>query len=436
GTDGITYEAAVAQLGFTSDSLLDQILNALPNRDGAVVFKTIEQVVTAGHDPRRFATDLLERIRDLIILLANPTAATDGLVHQPADRLQVLSTQAEAIGMAGLSRAADLVSDGITALRGASSPRLHLELLAARLIVAASDANPAELLQRLEAIERKVAQGVQAAAAAPAAPARPAAPPKLSEVATAPVETKPVETKTAETAPVVAPAPATVAAAPVESAPAETAPIVNAAAVELPAQVETTPPADTQSSAALDIALLRTNWKTIAKLVESLPEGTKFASSLLENFGVTAVNGAQVEITTPNAPLAKMLKDRNIDKLAEAAIAQFTKATVKVVGVVDPNYKVNHAVAAGAEDMSPKPLAASMPSAAAATTAVAEATQSADETETSPAVDAAATSQPVATSGVDALNDEPSEDDPISIDATGIDAILDAFGGSVIEEEN
>ena len=110
GTDGITYEAAVKQLGFTSDNLLDSILNSLPAKDGVAIFKTIEEVVSAGHDPRRFATDLLERIRDLIILLANPTAAGDGLINQPADRLDVLQAQAKAIGLPGLSRAASLAT--------------------------------------------------------------------------------------------------------------------------------------------------------------------------------------------------------------------------------------------------------------------------------------------------------------------------------------
>ncbi|MEY4323238.1 MAG: putative polymerase subunit gamma/tau, partial [Actinomycetota bacterium] len=118
GKSGITYDDAVTQLGFTSDTLLDEIIAAIAQSDGDAMFKTIEKVVTGGHDARRFATDLLERLRDLIILSAAPDAAEHGLVAQPADRLAVLKAQAQALGPASLSRAADLVSDGITALRG------------------------------------------------------------------------------------------------------------------------------------------------------------------------------------------------------------------------------------------------------------------------------------------------------------------------------
>ena len=190
GDAGITYEDAVKQLGYTADSLLDDILGALATRDGGAVFRIIDDVVRVGHDPRRFTTDLLERLRDLIILKAAPDAATHGLIHQPADRLQVLAEQAEAMGIAELSRAADLVSDGLSALRGATAPRLHLELLAARLLVN-SEGDTAGVVARLEGLERKVAQGVVASGApaasapAPTAPARPAPPAPLSKVAPA-----------------------------------------------------------------------------------------------------------------------------------------------------------------------------------------------------------------------------------------------------------
>lgn len=434
GPDGITYEAAVKQLGFTSDNLLDSILDSLPAKDGVAIFRTIEEVVSAGHDPRRFATDLLERIRDLIILLANPTAAGDGLINQPADRLDVLQAQAKAIGLPGLSRAADLVSDGITALRGATSPRLHLELLAARLLVSTTDADPIEMAARLDAIERKIAEGLPAASSAgSAAPAKPTPPPKLSKVA-------------AEAAPVATPAAAVVAeiAPVVESAKSVEPEVTTPAVVEVVAAEVVVEANEAAAPSNVDLATLQQNWRTIAKLVEGIPGGSKFASSLLDNFGVTGLKGSTVEITTPNEPLLNLLKTRSIDKLAEQAITQFSKAQLKVVAVLDVNFKPNQSTPAAPESMTPKPLSATMP-AAVPTTDVAADTP--DETTVSENiaenVDADASTDSTAESNSNQMqvstmppSEEPEPDDPIATSATGLDALLDAFGGQVVDDSN
>jgi DNA polymerase III subunit gamma/tau len=430
GPAGITYEAAVKQLGFTSDNLLDAILDSLPAKDGVAIFKTIEEVVSAGHDPRRFATDLLERIRDLIILLANPTAAGDGLINQPADRLDVLQAQAKAIGLPGLSRAADLVSDGITALRGATSPRLHLELLAARLLVSTTDADPIEMAARLDAIERKIADGLPTAATAvSAAPAKPTPPPKLSKVA---AEAAPVVTQAAaESVKAVEPevtTPAVVEA--VAAAVAETAVAVESVEAAAPASV--------------DLATLQQNWRTIAKLVEGIPGGSKFASSLLDNFGVTGLKGSTVEITTPNEPLLNLLKTRSIDKLAEQAITQFSKAQLKVVAVLDVNFKPNQTTAAATENMTPKPLSATMSTAVSATDVGADTPAENSVPENiGENIDADISAESAKESNSNQMqvntmppSEEPEPDDPIATSATGLDALLDAFGGQVVDESN
>ncbi|MGW5228040.1 DNA polymerase III subunit gamma and tau [Nocardia niigatensis] len=187
GPDGVTYPRAVSLLGVTDVALIDDAIEALAASDGAALFGTIDRVVEAGHDPRRFATDLLERLRDLILLRAVPDATDRNLVTGPGDVIDRMRSQAERLGAATLARHAELLHEGLGDMRGATNPRLLLEVIAARMLLpAASDAETATL-QRLELLERRMASGAipaapqqaQAAAAAPAAPssAAPAAPP-------------------------------------------------------------------------------------------------------------------------------------------------------------------------------------------------------------------------------------------------------------------
>jgi len=154
--NGLTYDDVVAQLGVTSEQLLDDVIESLAAQDGARLLDSVSTVVDAGHDPRRFATDLLERLRDLVVLSAAPDAAAAGLVDAAPDRIVALSAQADSLGLAALSRAADLVSSGITELKGSTAPRLQLELMAARLLLPAADPGDAGLLVRLDRLERKL----------------------------------------------------------------------------------------------------------------------------------------------------------------------------------------------------------------------------------------------------------------------------------------
>ena len=181
GPAGLTYLDAVAQLGFTDAALLDEVVDALVASDGGALFSVVDRVVEAGLDPRRFATDLLERFRDLIVLRQVPDAAEAGLLDIPDDQLETLRRQGAGLGHGQLSRSADLVSAGLSELKGTTAPRLQLELLCARLLLPAADDSEAGILARLDQIERRVAYAGQAAAAAaaiaPAAsPTVPAAP--------------------------------------------------------------------------------------------------------------------------------------------------------------------------------------------------------------------------------------------------------------------
>jgi DNA polymerase III subunit gamma/tau len=171
GPEGVTYPRAVALLGVTDVTLIDDMVDALAAGDGAAAFSTIDSVAEAGHDARRFAGDLLQRLRDLIILQRLPEAVEKGLLDAPDDELAHMRIQAGQTGEATLSRWADIVHNGLVEMRGATSPRLLLELLVARMLLPSADDSVAGLLQRLESLERSGPAPSTPASAAPAAPA-------------------------------------------------------------------------------------------------------------------------------------------------------------------------------------------------------------------------------------------------------------------------
>lgn len=155
GPEGVIYARAAALLGVTDSALIDEMCDALAAGDGAAAYATVDRIVGAGHDPRRFAADLLERLRDLIILQRVPDAAPKGLVDGPDDQIERMTAQAQRLGPGTLSRCADIVHDGLVEMRGATAPRLLLELICARLLLPRIDDSTGGLLQRLETLERR-----------------------------------------------------------------------------------------------------------------------------------------------------------------------------------------------------------------------------------------------------------------------------------------
>jgi DNA polymerase-3 subunit gamma/tau len=380
--DGITYEAAVTQLGFTSDSLIDDVINSLLNEDGATLFKVIDSVVSTGHDPRRFATDLLERLRDLIILNAAPEAAEHGLIHQPADRIETLKQQANALGGPALTRAAEIVSNGITALRGATTPRLHLELLVSRLLVNSRESDSAAILARLDGIERKISQGLATASTAapgvaPAPPVKSSPPPKLSDVAPA--------TKTTAKKEVV-----------VE---AEKPEVVAEKVVE--AKIENAPVEVVAGNISLES--LKNLWTTVLNTLRDMPGGGRVAWSVAVAGFPTAVAGEQITLSFGNVGPIDIAKKRSVDKLLATAIEQVFGSKVSVVlehveGFTAPEPKTS------APDIAPKPVAKAQP------VEVEQPTVEMAEEETV------------------------SDDDPVLDLATGTELVQKMFGGKVIDE--
>ncbi|WP_425584642.1 DNA polymerase III subunit gamma and tau [Tessaracoccus lubricantis] len=156
GDEGVSYEQAAALLGYTPDALLDEIMDAFAAGDSAGVFRTIDKVIEVGQDPRRFAEDLLRRLRDLVILAAVPEAATNGLLDVAADQAQRLATQVAGMGSGELTRAAEVIATGLTEMRGTTAPRLHLELMCARVLLPGADADERGLHARMDRLERRV----------------------------------------------------------------------------------------------------------------------------------------------------------------------------------------------------------------------------------------------------------------------------------------
>ncbi|MFE2377314.1 DNA polymerase III subunit gamma and tau [Streptomyces sp. NPDC059398] len=154
GEEGVTYAMATALLGYTDGTLLDSVIDAFASSDGAAAFELVDQVIERGNDPRRFVADLLERLRDLVILAAVPDAGEKGLIDAPADVVARMQAQASVFGAAELSRAADLVNTGLTEMRGATSPRLQLELICARVLLPAAFDDERSLQARLDRLER------------------------------------------------------------------------------------------------------------------------------------------------------------------------------------------------------------------------------------------------------------------------------------------
>lgn len=192
--DGVTYEIAVALLGYTDGALLDEAIDALAAHDGASLFKTIDRMIEAGQDPKRFAQDLLERLRDLIIVGAVDDNNSQVLKDLAVDQLDRIRTQAKLIGIANLIRSADLLADGLTQMRGATPPRLILELVCGQMMIPSGDDKA--LAARVEKLERNASFGTSTTQA-PAAP--------IAEVKSAPkIEEKVEATNVEAVKPVIA----------------------------------------------------------------------------------------------------------------------------------------------------------------------------------------------------------------------------------------
>jgi DNA polymerase-3 subunit gamma/tau len=266
------------------------------------VFGAVEAVIDAGHDPRRFASDLLERFRDLIVLQAVPDAVARGVVDGPEDVLERMREQATRIGTATLTRYAEVVHAGLGEMRGATAPRLLLEVVCARLLLPSASDTESALLQRVERIETRLDMSIPAGEAAASGPAAP--PKQFARKSKAP-EPPPAPKAEAEPAPEPPPAPK------VEAEPAPEPP---------PSPPPVQPPSDPVVKApapgGLDAAAVRRVWTTVREKVRSIRRPTDV---MLDGATVLAVDGDTLVLSHPSAPLAKRLvEQRNSEIIREA----------------------------------------------------------------------------------------------------------------------
>ncbi|OBJ21220.1 DNA polymerase III subunits gamma/tau [Mycobacterium sp. 1245801.1] len=310
GAEGahVTYQRALGLLGATDMALIDDAVDALAAADAAALFGAVESVIDAGHDPRRFATDLLERFRDLILLQAVPDAASRGVVDAPEDVLERMREQATRIGPATLTRYAEVVQAGLGEMRGATAPRLLLEVVCARLLLPSASDTESALLQRVERIETRLDMSIPGSEATAAAPrsapaaAEPEAPARFtrrSAAGAAKPEPKPEPKLEAKPVPVAEPTP--------EPPPA---PAPEPAAAPPPAAESASAPGE------LNTAAVRSMWPTVREKVRQRSRTTEV---MLAGATVRALEGNTLVLSHESAPLAKRLcEQRNADVIAEA----------------------------------------------------------------------------------------------------------------------
>ncbi len=304
GKEGVTYEIALQLLGYTDGALLDDAIDAIGARDTATLFKTIDLLVESGLDPRRFAFDLLERLRDLVIVEALSDQASSILRGYPQDQLAQMASQASRIGSATLNRAAALIAEGLTAMRGATPPRLILELVAGKIIIAQGDSSDTGLIARVERLERQ--SGFEVVSAAPKSVNK--------EIKT--------EARASEKAAPKAPAKSeTISDAPVKS--------------------ERVP-------ASADIAALRRMWPDV---IESVKRKRRLTWSLLSaSAQILSVDNEQITIGIVNAGARDSFIRSESEQILIDAFVEVTGIERKIEVVVDASTGVNHQSARVDED--------------------------------------------------------------------------------------
>ncbi len=316
GAEGnrVEYRRALALLGATDVALIDDAVDALAAGDAAALFGAVEAVIDAGHDPRRFATDLLDRFRDLIVLQSVPDAAARGVVDGPEDVLERMRDQATRIGTATLTRYAEVVHAGLGEMRGATAPRLLLEVVCARLLLPSASDTESALLQRVERIETRLDMSIPAGEAAAS---QPAAPPKQyarKSKAPEPAPEPPPAPK-AEPEPEPAPPPAPKAEPEPEPAPE---PPPSPPPVLPPSDPVVEAPAPTAPAVAGEpnAAAVRSMWTTVRDKVRQRSRTTEV---MLAGAIVRAVDGDTLVLSHESAPLAKRLvEQRNSDVIRDA----------------------------------------------------------------------------------------------------------------------
>ena len=331
--DGVTYPAAAALLGYTPESLLDEVVDAFAAADGGSVFSVIDKVIESGQDPRRFGEDLLRRLRDLVVIAAVPDASAKGIIDVPEDQAERLTAQAARFGRADLARAADIISQGLTEMRGATAPRLLLELVCARVLLPGADDSTEGIHARLDRIERRMAIGGTVSAERPATesgprPSRPAAEgggPVAAEAAPAPVtepaaDTAPESPDHGGPAPVIEDTSPPPADEPVPAAPPE------APAAQAPAGGE---------PGGMSLTDVRRLWPDVLEAVKNQRRFTWIMLS--QNAQVSAFDGKTLTIGLTNAGARDRFVSSGSDEILRQALIDVVGVDWRIEAIVDPS---------------------------------------------------------------------------------------------------
>mgnify|MGYP002754694286 CR=1 FL=1 len=348
----VTYQTAVALLGYTDSALLDESVDALAGGDGAAAFRVVERMVESGHDPRRFVEDLLQRLRDLLIIAVAGDGARDVLADTPHDQFERMQRQAQNWGPHGLSRAADLTDEALRAMTGATSPRLQLELLVGRILVpapgpaqapvqgtvgmtgggaprevasASSEASSGRFGAReaREALARKKQERTQAADPAPQAPASPSAPAPQGVPAWG---SRPDWSARKPAAPESSSAPAR-EATPAQTEPRHAAPVRQSRESAAPQRPEAPARAEATVSGR-DADMLRGRWNEVVERLSSISRVTW--SMVGGNAQLGAVDGSQVVLLFPVEAMVNAFSRGSRAADVEKAINEVTGLIVSV----------------------------------------------------------------------------------------------------------
>ncbi len=333
GPEGVTYDLAVQLLGYTPDSLLDEAIDAFAASDGSTVFGVVDKVIESGQDPRRFAEDLLQRLRDLVIVAAVPDALSKGLLDVPGDRAERLLGQASNFGPSELTRAADIVNAALIEFRGATAPRLLLELMCARILVPGSDNSTQGFQARLDRLERRLAiDGGGAPPASAPAPVVAAPAPVAAPVAEQPAPVaEPVAEQPAPVAEPVAEIPAEPAVVEVRS---EAEPRSHDPGSETPPS-SAPQPADQPATGNLTIADVRRLWPEILDKIRDL---RRFAWVMLsQNAQVTGLDGSTLTIALVNAGARDSFINSRSEEYVQQALHAVLGVTWRIEAIVDPS---------------------------------------------------------------------------------------------------
>jgi DNA polymerase III subunit gamma/tau len=433
---GLSYERAVALLGYTDASLLDEIADAFAAADGAAVFRVVNQVIEGGHEPRRFAADLLDRLRDLIVLAAVPGAAASGLLDVPPDRAELMTRQAASFGQAGLARAAEIVSTGLDQMRGATSPRLLLELTCAQVLLPAAATDEKSLLARLERLEKGTPPVSRQVSQSPPRTPQPtpdhgaerARVPSLPRTggSTPPSPPGPSAQSTPEPAEPARPAPQASRPAPQASRPAPQAsrpapePVRPNLAPAAPA-----PPAPKQAAGGSTTAdSLRQDWDAI---LEAVKQERRVAWMLLSNASVLSLEDGVLTLRFPRDGNVKGFSASGHDTVLKRVLSDSFGLNVTIKGVAGSD--VGPASPAGGARPGKPSQETARPPAVRRDPAPAP-------SESAPPEFAPPYDEPDDVPPGESYEDEPSPDDRAVRDAdlTGMDLIQRELGGQVIGE--